>query len=295
MGRRDIAMSDWPYLEGCVLTSDFEIVSAILWDMRTDGIEEVDTSQEWTRFRAYFPARFRIISIQKKFIRECRRQAIQPHQLLPHSLENRDWLQEWRAGLKPFSVGRKFFVIPTERQDIHPPRRRIPLLLEPGMAFGTGTHETTQLCLEAIELYACRGGSFLDIGTGSGILAMAAFKLGVKKIVGCDIDPDAIHVARSNAVINLCNKIEWILGDIETVSPRRFDLAAANLTIEPIEKSLPQMEKRVKRGGWLILSGLLKNQVKHLGPMIEKSSLQRIRLRSRGEWVCLVLRRRLTG
>lgn len=288
----DIAMSDWSYLECCVLTSDFEIVSAILWEIGTDGIEEVESGPEWVRIKAYFSAGSQIKTIRKNFIRACLRQSIQPHQLQLHSLENRDWLQEWRAGLKPFPVGRKFFVIPIEQHDFQSSRRRIPILLEPGMAFGTGTHETTQLCLQAIETHVCPGGSLLDIGTGSGILAIAAFKLGAERIVGCDIDPDALEVARANSGINRCKNIEWILGDIETIGARRFDLAVANLTLDLIEKYFLQMEKRVKRGGLLILSGLLKDQVKRMAPLIEESSLNRIRLSSRGEWVCLVLRRR---
>ncbi len=288
-------MTYWPYLECCVLPSDFEMVSAILWEIGTGGIEEAEAGPGWVCIKAYFSAGSQIENVLDKFIRACRRQAIQLQQLQLHSLENRDWLQEWRAGLKPFPVGRKFFVIPTEPHDFQPPRQRIPILLEPGMAFGTGTHETTQLCLEAIETLARPGGSLLDIGTGSGILAMAAFKLGMKRIVGCDIDPDAIAVARANANINHCKKIDWILGDIETIGMRRFDLAVANLTIDPIEKYLSRMERRVKRGGLLILSGLLKDQVKRLAPLIEGSSLKRIQLRSRGEWVCLALQRILTG
>lgn len=284
-------MSDWSYLECCVLISDFEILSAILWEIGTDGIEEAESGPEWVRIKAYFSAASQIKAIRGKFIRACRRQSIKPHYLQLHSLENRDWLREWRAGLRPFPVGRKFFVIPIEQPDFQPSRRRIPILLEPGMAFGTGTHETTQLCLEAIETHACPGGSLLDIGTGSGILAMATFKLGAKRIVGCDTDPDALEVARANSGLNRCKNIEWILGDIETIGARRFDLAVANLTLDPIQKYFSRMEKRVKRGGLLILSGLLKDQVKHMAPLIEKSSLHRIRLSSRGEWVCLVLRR----
>jgi ribosomal protein L11 methyltransferase len=285
------AMSDWSCLEFSVPASSIEAVSAILWEFGTQGIEEVETAAKWSRLKAYFLPESRIKKLQEEFIQICHDRTIPVSQLEIHQLENRDWLREWRASLKPFPAGKKFFIIPIEQNNYLPPPRKIQILLEPGMAFGTGTHETTQLCLEAIERFAQPGCSLLDIGTGSGILAMAACKLGAKRVVACDIDPIALEVARANAKINQCNKIEWNEGDNDSVGNRRFDLAIANLTIEPIEKSFFPMEKRVKRGGWLILSGILKDQVKRLAPLIPETSLRRIQRRSRNEWICLILQR----
>ena len=158
------------------------------------------------------------------------------------------------------------------------------------MAFGTGTHETTQLCLEVMEDYLKPGTSFLDVGTGSGILALGAAKLGAQPIAACDSDSVAIGIARSNAAVNRCaSRLRLVSGDIRKVGQRRFDVVAANLTLEIIEESLSQMERRLDSGGILILSGILVRQLSRLQPQLSKAAFSVIEKRKKGEWVCLVL------
>jgi len=283
-------MTNWSCLEFSIPCDKQEIVSTLLWEMETAGIEEVDETQGWAHLKAYFPPEIPLKKIAAAFTQKCRSLKITARKLNPQPVENRDWLAEWRATLQPFKVGRRFFIVPAEQNAPRIPPKRIPLLLEPGMAFGTGTHETTQLCLEAIERLVQPGSSLLDVGTGSGILAMASVKLGALKVVGCDTDPDAIKVARSNFQMNQCAmKTTLLTGDIESTGRRQFDIVVANLTIEPIELTFVQMEKRVRAGGWLILSGILKEQVPRLKPLITRSSLKKVHLRSKGEWCCFIL------
>jgi ribosomal protein L11 methyltransferase len=285
-------MSDWIYLQFEISPQDLETVSSLLWDLGTSGIEERNFDQARVRVKAYFLGGTPIRKIQHDFTLWCRQRGIQIDALSIHTQETRDWLAEWRSQWNPFPVGKRFFVIPLKDAKHTAPLRRIPLLLEPGMAFGTGTHETTQLCLESLESILSTGLSLLDVGTGSGILAIAALKLGARRSVGIDIDPEAIAVARENARINDCGKkIQWQVGDIETMGRRKFDLLAANLAIDPIEKTLPSMSRRLKPGGTMILSGLLKGQEERLTPRLGPSQLTKIRVRSQGEWIAIILRK----
>lgn len=283
-------MKEWSCLEFSITRDKQEIVSTLLWEMETAGIEEIDEIHGMVHLKAFFPPEISLKNIATAFTQKCRSLKITVRQLNPQPVENRDWLAEWRATLQPFKVGRRFFIVPAEQNAPQIPPKRISLLLEPGMAFGTGTHETTQLCLEAIERLVKPGSSVLDVGTGSGILAMASVKLGALRVLGCDTDPDAIEVALSNLRINQCLPMTTLLmGNIESVGRRQFDIVVANLTIDPIEQTFVQMEKRVRAGGLLILSGILKEQVQRLTPLITRSRLKKVHLRSRGEWCCLVL------
>ena len=143
--------------------------------------------------RAYFKPAENIQELREKFAEDCRQSGIRCYGLSFKQEKEIDWLKNWRENLKPFPVGERFYVIP-ERTDKKPvPAGRLPLYLEPGMAFGTGTHETTQLCLESLERELNPGDFCLDIGTGSGILAIAAAKLGARRVIGCDLDPIAIR------------------------------------------------------------------------------------------------------
>ena len=152
---------------------------------------------------------------------------------------DRDWLEEWKKNWQPVQVGR--FVIAPPWIEIGDAPGRIVIRIEPGMAFGTGTHETTRLCLAAIEKHF-NGGSFLDVGTGTGILAMAAAKMFPgARIDACDTDPHAIEIARENAKANgVVNQIEFRVGSIEETTPSA-DLVCANLTADVILQIIPAL------------------------------------------------------
>jgi ribosomal protein L11 methyltransferase len=186
-------------------------------------------------------------------------------------VENRDWLEEWKKNWQPVEIGR-FIIAPpwtdfNDRVDTH---ERIVIRIEPGMAFGTGTHETTRLCLAAIEKHFA-GGSFLDVGTGTGILAIAAAKMFPDaRIEACDTDADAIEIARANAAANGVN-IEFRVGSIDETTASA-DLVCANLTADAILKILPDLISVTC--GKLILSGILETQIE---------------VTHDGEWVAIVI------
>jgi ribosomal protein L11 methyltransferase len=287
-------MSDWNYLEFEISSRDLETVSSLLWDLGTSGIEEGNFDQAQTRAKAFFPEGIPIHRVQQDLSVWCKNVGIRLNALSAHRQEARDWLAEWRSQWNPFPVGNRFFIIPLKDSKQAIPLLRIPILLEPGMAFGTGTHETTQLCLESLERLVTPGISLLDLGTGSGILAIAACKLGARSILGVDIDPEAVSVARENGILNGCGqKIEWRKGGADSLGRRKFDLVVANLTLDPIERMLPSLAKRLKPGGTIILSGLLRGQETRLVPLFKPCRLRKLRVRSRGEWIAVMLRKPL--
>jgi ribosomal protein L11 methyltransferase len=173
---------------------------------------------------------------------------------------------------------------------------RIIVRIEPNMAFGTGTHETTRLCLQAIDKHFKPGMSFLDIGTGTGILAIAAAKLAQKlgrdagRIVACDTDPDAIKIACENASLNgVGDIIEFRVGSIDvdafTPQPPPFDFICANLTLDTI---LPILDLLLERSGrLLVLSGILAEQLGRILNELDRRGIRNTSVRRDGEWIAV--------
>jgi ribosomal protein L11 methyltransferase len=263
-----------------------------LWELGTIGLVEKPLRSGRVRILAYFPQSPEFSTVSAVFLASCRKIGAPVEPLSTHVQEERDWLKKWRSQLRPFRAGRRFYIIPRPEVDHPIPEDRIPLWIEPRMAFGTGTHETTQLCLRSLERIQLKGKSLLDIGTGSGILAIAAIRLGARSVVACDIDPEAISVARSNSVVNGCDReIEWVTGDISKIERNRFDFVVANLTSDVIEGLLPQFASHVKPRGTLFFSGLLMDQVPYLRKAIQFHQLAILKQDRKGEWVCLTASR----
>ena len=198
-----------------------------------------------------------------------------------------DWLGEWKKSWRPVEVGDRFIIAPPwaelpEEDD------RIVIRIEPGMAFGTGTHETTRLCLLAIEKYFA-GGSFLDVGTGTGILAIAAAKFCADaRIEACDIDAEAIAIARENARLNgVAERITFRVGTVDDATTSA-DVVCANLTADAI---MPMLSSLLSvTCGRLILSGILDSQVKSLSARVRECGVQGpFEITQDGEWIALIL------
>ncbi|HEY6230962.1 MAG TPA: 50S ribosomal protein L11 methyltransferase [Pyrinomonadaceae bacterium] len=198
-----------------------------------------------------------------------------------------DWLGEWKKSWQPVEVGERFIVAPPW-SDIPEDQNRLVVRIEPGMAFGTGTHETTRLCLAAVEKYF-RGGSFLDVGTGTGILAIAAAKLFPgANIEACDTDADAIVIAKENARLNgVDQNIRFRTGSIEETTASA-DLVCANLTADVIVGLLPSLLSVTC--GNLILSGILETQVEEVKDRLRECGVSTvIEQMQAGEWLALVV------
>lgn len=209
-------------------------------------------------------------------------------------LKERNWNRAWRRFFTPQRIGKMFWVTPPW---IKPPsfRRRQVILIEPGMAFGTGTHATTRACLELIEKVApeLSGKQFtaLDLGTGSGILAIALAKLGVKKIIALDNDPVALKVARENVCSNGVQE-QIVLSRSNLVQVRKpFLLVVANLTAEAILEIADELTKRVPSKGYLILSGILKPKEGDVSRRFYLEGFRIVERKGEKEWMTLLLKR----
>lgn len=196
---------------------------------------------------------------------------------------SRDWLAEWKRDWQPVEVGR-FIVAPPWSAIASD---GLVIRIEPGMAFGTGTHETTRLCLKAIEKYF-RGGSFLDVGTGTGILAMAAAKLFPDAhIDALDTDPEAIRIARENARLNsVSDQIAFQVGSVSEQTSSA-DLVCANLTAPVIVALLPLLLGATC--GRLVLSGIIAEQIEQVRSRLLEFGADNFELEQDGEWIALVV------
>ncbi len=184
----------------------------------------------------------------------------------------RDWVQSSRELLQPMEVGRRFFLVPEWRDD-PAPEGRFRITVNPGMAFGTGVHETTQMCMEALEDYLRPGMHVLDVGTGSGILAKAANFLGAGRVMACDTDPVAIEIAGAGFV-----------GSVDAVAGGAMDLVMANISPEAIAALAGDLLRVRKPGGVLLASGFEVHEVEQV-----RASLPDTReVRQKGKWALIV-------
>jgi ribosomal protein L11 methyltransferase len=202
-------------------------------------------------------------------------------------VEKADWLHEWKKYWKPTEIGR--FVIAPPWEEVLDDAKII-IKIEPNMAFGTGTHETTQLCLKAIEDNYIPGDSFLDVGTGTGILAIAAAKLAttpVAKIFACDTDVDSIKLARENATMNRVDQaMEFATGPPGADAPV-YDFVCANLTIDVILPILSLLLSKTRKT--LVLSGILGEQEGQIVEALTNSGHSAYNIDRRGEWIAIIL------
>jgi len=202
-------------------------------------------------------------------------------------VEDRDWLVEWKKHWKPTEIGR--FIIAPPWEPV-PATEKIVIRIEPNMAFGTGTHETTQLCLKKIGEIFQPDQTFLDVGTGTGILAIAVGKLSgssAAKIIACDTDADSVKIARENAIANgVSDRIEFFDGPIDD-NTRVFDFVCANLTIDVIVPILPLLIK--KTSSVLLLSGILVIQKDEIAAELQESQISDFSIDTDGEWLSVTV------
>jgi len=207
------------------------------------------------------------------------------------------WAESWKVHYQPVRVGRRLVVVPAW---LNPPLAPddVRLTLDPGMAFGTGTHPTTQLCLAAVEAYLQPGQALLDLGTGSGILSIAAAKLSAGPILAVDIDPEAVRVARENAAANgVVGQMRVEAGSVAEVLAGRygqaeFPVVVANILPSVLVSLFEQgLARCVAPGGCLILSGILDSQIADVQAAGERQGMQFVAQEQRDTWMVLVARR----
>jgi ribosomal protein L11 methyltransferase len=259
-------------------------VSITFMDAQDEPIyePEIGTTPIWsqTRVMALFDA-----DIEAELVVAAAKTAhsdIQNNFFKIEAIEDKDWVREWMDQFQPMQFGQNLWIVPSWCQA--PDANGVNLMLDPGLAFGTGTHPTTAMCLRWLDQHPPKSLSVIDYGCGSGILALGAKKLGADSVKGTDIDPQAILASQQNAESNQAD-IEFAL--VKDFDSEPVDLLIANILSGPLKELAPEFQRLVKSGGSLVLSGLLETQATELQKHYQHFGFNLDQIEIEGDWARL--------
>jgi ribosomal protein L11 methyltransferase len=290
LARTDMAEPRYPYVAVDVAEADAEEAGALLFELGAGGVEQRDatTLARGTAGKVTLVASFERDEDARAAVTEL------PAEWGPRVEEvvGDAWRDEWKKYFEPFGVCEGVVVRPPWREHAAAPGQRV-IVLEPGRAFGTGLHETTSLVAAVLAGEALRGATVLDVGCGSGILAMVALALGAAHVRAVDVDPDAVAVTRENAERNgLADRIAAEETPVGAMT-ERYPVVLANIEAKTLVELAPALTSRVATGGLLVLSGIL-------APDVAPAQLEDVRrafaslkeeaVRRKGEWIAVVMR-----
>lgn len=209
-------------------------------------------------------------------------------QLRLTEVSEEDWANSWKAYFKPEKIGEKIVIKPSW-EDYSPKGGELVIELDPGMAFGTGNHPTTSMCIKALEKYLKAGNKVYDVGTGSGVLAIAASLLGANEVIAVDIDDVAVKVAQDNVEANkLQNKVQVLQGNLLDLLNEKADIIVANIIADIIIAIVPDVMELLKEQGYFIASGIIKERKDDVLDAFQKSGIKVVTCLEQGEWVAFV-------
>ncbi|RLB43347.1 MAG: 50S ribosomal protein L11 methyltransferase [Deltaproteobacteria bacterium] len=284
------------------IEADLELHEAIvsyLFELNCTGTALSDENR--LLIKAYFPG----VKDSKHTLESISRYIHQVHRFFPRSrearmqvkhIENQGWAENWRKFFSQQRVSSQLTIVPAWEKPNGPTTEKV-LFMDPGPAFGTGKHPTTIMCLQALEDVAQHQPKWdmLDVGTGSGILAIYAAVLGATRILAIDIDPEALRWAKRNARLNHVNHIiVFSLKPLENLV-ESYSVVTANLVYEDIMQLKEKLSTVTAFGGTLILSGLLKDQVKEVVHEFQSEGLNLNKIENMGEWAAIILKRGEAG
>ncbi|MDV4150103.1 50S ribosomal protein L11 methyltransferase [Clostridium sp. AL.422] len=198
-----------------------------------------------------------------------------------------DWANNWKKYYKPTKIGERIVVKPIW-EEYEAKGDELILELDPGMAFGTGTHETTRMCIQALDKYVKEDTTVFDVGCGSGILAIAAAKLGAKMAVGVDLDPVAVESAKENVEFNKLDNIQILYGNLVEVIDGKADVVVANIIAEVICILTEDVKRVLKEEGYFITSGIIHDRVDMVTSKLQETGFEVVEINKDGEWNCIV-------
>ena len=213
--------------------------------------------------------------------------------------EDKDWINNWKEFFHQFYVD-DILIVPSWEEVKEEDKDKMILHRDPGTAFGTGMHETTQLVIRQLKKYVTRGAEILDVGTGSGILGITALKLGAGHVVGTDLDPCAVSAVQDNKEANQIEDDSFdmmignIIDDVEVqneVGYERYDIVAANILADVLVPLTPVIVHQMKKGAYYITSGILDVKEEVVREAVEKAGLTLVEVTKQGEWVCVTARK----
>lgn len=282
-----------------LIPADFcEPVSNFLMEQGGTGIEELAESLRRTRLKTYFPETGRegqVLRNLHRYLKSLER--LHPgrfsFQVETSTTPEKDWGESWKQFFKPVRVTSRIVVKPPWSR-VRLGKGQIPVEINPGVAFGTGTHATTKLCIQALEnALRKRGLSVLDVGTGSGILSIVAAKLGAKEVWGVDPDGASVENAKENVARNgVSTRVRIRRGTIGCIG-NTFDIVVANIDLRVLRKMRWPLVRHLASGGLLVLSGLLEREKERVEQhYLETGLLVKAGAAQMEEWVCLTFRKK---
>lgn len=303
---------NWKKIE-IVTTDEFtDLFSFILYDNGATGLEIIDPKdidiikndkESWSvfdkedfiddgkiRIRAYFEESIAedTISKIKQDVEENPNIKNNSYELIFDIVNEDDWANNWKQFYKPLNVGKKLLISPEWENPENKDGRQM-IKINPGMAFGTGTHETTKLCLEAIENYLEKDMTVFDIGTGSGILSIASIKLGAANVVAVDIDNVAIKMANENFQLNeVSDKVNLIEGNLLDCVDGKADFIVSNIIAEIIYTMIGDLKMRLNNNGYFITSGIINEKKDMIENELKKNDFKILEIKTEGGWSLIV-------
>jgi ribosomal protein L11 methyltransferase len=282
-----------------------DLIAGVFFDFDLQGVVVEDPglapAEDWAEDAVALPDRHSVggyLPADKRLDKRCRRLEEHLKRLGNHiglvyrvsyrEVDEQDWAESWKAFFWPQKIGRRLVVKPSWR-DYAPAADEIVLELDPGMAFGTGTHPTTALCAQLIEEHLNPGDAFLDVGTGSGILMVAAAKLGAGRLAGGDRDETAVRIAAENLRRNGINRSRFCLaqGILARSFKGRFDVVAANILTHVIVELLEDIPRVLSRNGVFICSGVIEQNRDLVLAQMKKLHFGILEIRQQEGWVAI--------
>lgn len=295
----------WSELTVEAAEEKFELVADLLQDLGASGVlfddpgilnaRTLDADEILSRellnsipkapsVKAYFPVDDRLGETVDAFKKEFRqRMGIEPRIEL-RQLDEDDWAHGWKAYYKPEKIGR--VVVKPSWEEYTPQSEEVIIALDPGMAFGTGAHPTTRMCIRLLQELIDHPLEMLDVGTGSGILAITGAKLGAVNVVASDVDPVAVAVARENVALNnLSDQVQVVKGDLLTGhSSHKYGLVVANIIADIIIKLIPELKNVLQTTGRFMAAGIIENRLGEIEQSLSGHGFEIVQVVAEKEW-----------